>query len=44
MAMPSPAGPRKSAPTDQHQAASVPSDTNVSMVAPPWRMFTQAAR
>ena len=33
-----------SATTDQPQAASVPSETSVSMVAAPWRRFAHAAR
>src|SRR3954463_1383752 len=40
----SPAVPRKSAYSDQPNAASVPSDTSVSMVAAPWRALAHAAR
>ena len=40
----SPAVPRNSAYSDQPKAASVPSDTRVSMVAAPCRALVQAAR
>ena len=39
-----PASPRKSAQSDQPNAARVPSDTSVSMVAAPCRRLVQAAR
>ena len=40
----SPAVPQNSAYTDQPNAASVPSETRVSMVAVPWRRLVHAAR
>ncbi|MGX1300948.1 hypothetical protein RKD35_002436 [Streptomyces albogriseolus] len=40
----SPASPRNSAHSDQPNAASVPTDTRVSMVAAPCRRLVQAAR
>ena len=40
----SPAVPKNSAYSDQPNAASVPSETSVSMVAAPWRRLVQAAR
>ena len=39
-----PACPRNSAYSDQANAAIVPSETSVSIVAAPWRRFTHAAR
>ena len=39
-----PASPRNSAYSDHSQAASVPSEISVSIVAVPWRRFAQAAR
>ena len=39
----SPASRKKSATTDQPQAASVPTEIRVSIVAAPWRRFCQAA-
>ena len=45
MLMPgTPASPKNSAYSDQPNAASVPSEISVSMVAAPWRRFGQAAR
>ena len=40
----SPAWPNHSAHADQAKAVSVPSETSVSIVRPPWRRFTAAAR
>jgi hypothetical protein len=40
----SPAPRKKSATTDQPQAASVPTEISVSIVAAPWRAFSAAAR
>ena len=40
----SPAAPKSSAYADQPNAANVPIEINVSMVAVPWRRFRQAAR
>lgn len=39
-----PASPKNSAHSDQPNAAKVPTDTNVSIVAAPWRRLIQAAR
>ncbi len=39
----SPASRKKSETTDHPQAASVPTEMRVSMVAVPWRRFCQAA-
>ena len=39
-----PAVPRNNAYTDQANAARVPTEINVSMVAAPWRRLAQAAR
>lgn len=39
-----PASPRNSAHSDQPNAASVPTETSVSMVAAPCRAFVRAAR
>ena len=39
-----PASPKNSAYSDHSQAASVPSEISVSIVAAPWRRFAQAAR
>src|SRR6476620_996905 len=39
-----PAVPRNNAYTDQANAARVPTELNVSMVAAPWRRVAQAAR
>ena len=40
----SPAVPRKSAHSDQPNAASTPTDTSVSIVVAPWRRLVHAAR
>ena len=40
----SPAAPKNSAHSDQPNAASVPTEIRVSMVAAPWRRLAQAAR
>ena len=40
----SPAPPQKSAYTDHPNAASVPIEISVSMVAAPWRRLSHAAR
>ena len=39
-----PASPRNSAHSDQPNAASVPTEMSVSIVAAPWRRLAQAAR
>ena len=45
MVMPvTPASPKKRAYSDQANAASVPMEMSVSMVAAPWRRFVHAAR